>query len=246
MVIKFIIFLFLIFTHIEFIFTQNINMKNAVLFKKKLIKPQNKIIAFNRLFFYKLKIKNCLKGEVKNKVFKKGKIIKDLIVIKKQNKRNLLNFKLTKTKNNQVKIIKDYKKNNGVKFCSNVYFLKKKRNKILKFASLIFIGLVIGFVNGFWGGGGGMLCVPTLSGFLRLPEKKAHATAILIMLPLSLASFIVYLFNKTISWDIAGFVTAGFVLGGILGAILLKKINNLVLKILFGLVIIAGAIKLLI
>jgi uncharacterized membrane protein YfcA len=166
------------------------------------------------------------------------------VVIKKEN--NNKNFVVVKTKNNQVKIIKNHKQKNESKFCSNVYYLNKKQNKFLKFLGLVFIGLLIGFVNGFWGGGGGMLCVPTLTGLLKLPEKKAHATAILIMLPLSLASFIVYLLNKSISWDIAGFVTIGFVLGGVLGALLLKKINNLILKILFGFVIVAGAIKLLI
>ena len=49
-----------------------------------------------------------------------------------------------------------------------------------------------------------------------------------------------------IEWATAGVVTGGFVLGGIAGALLLKKINNIVLRIVFSLVIIAGAIKMLI
>ncbi len=219
-------------------------MKSAMLLKKKLIKSPNKNVKINRLFFYNLKIKPVIKCKFKNKVFKNGKIVSGCVVIKKENKNK--SFVVVKTKNNQVKIIKNHKQKNESKFCSNVYYLNKKQNKFLKFLGLVFIGLLIGFVNGFWGGGGGMLCVPTLTGLLKLPEKKAHATAILIMLPLSLASFIVYLLNKSISWDIAGFVTIGFVLGGVLGALLLKKINNLILKILFGFVIVAGAIKLLI
>ena len=44
-------------------------------------------------------------------------------------------------------------------------------------------GSIIGFVNGFWGGGGGMICVPLLQNIIHLPEKKAHATTLLIMLP---------------------------------------------------------------
>lgn len=218
-------------------------MKSAMLLKKKLIKSTNKNVKINRLFFYNFKIKPVIKCKFKNKVFKNGKFISGFVVIKKENKNKNV---VVKTKNNQVKIIKNHKQKNESKFCSNVYYLNKKQNKFLKFLGLVFIGLLIGFVNGFWGGGGGMLCVPTLTGLLKLPEKKAHATAILIMLPLSLASFIVYLLNKSISWDIAGFVTIGFVLGGVLGALLLKKINNLILKILFGFVIVAGAIKLLI
>ena len=111
---------------------------------------------------------------------------------------------------------------------------------------MLLIGCFIGFINGFWGGGGGMVCVPTLTSLLGVADKKAHATTLLIMLPLSIASFIVYMLKGNIEWATAGVVTGGFVLGGIAGALLLKKINNIVLRIVFSLVIIAGAIKMLI
>ena len=109
---------------------------------------------------------------------------------------------------------------------------------------LIISGLFIGFVNGFWGGGGGMICVPILVNLLKLPEKKGHATTILIMLPLSIVSFIVYLINGSIEVGMAVNIGIGFVIGGILGAILLKKINNKALKLIFAIVIILGGIKL--
>ena len=127
-----------------------------------------------------------------------------------------------------------------------MFYLNKKTNKFVALLYLLLSGIVIGFVNGFWGGGGGMICVPILSTLLKLPEKKAHATAILIMLPLSVASFVVYLLKGTLEWSVAVYVTMGFVCGGVLGALLLKKINNVLLRIVFSFVIIAGAIKLLI
>ena len=65
------------------------------------------------------------------------------------------------------------------------------------------------------------------------------------MLPLSIASFVVYMLKGSLKWDIAGIVSGGFVVGGVLGALLLKKINNIVLQIVFALVIIAGGIKML-
>ena len=105
---------------------------------------------------------------------------------------------------------------------------------------LIISGLFIGFVNGFWGGGGGMICVPILVNLLKLPEKKGHATTILIMLPLSIVSFIVYLINGSIEVGMAVNIGIGFVIGGILGAILLKKINNKALKLIFAIVIIGN------
>lgn len=110
---------------------------------------------------------------------------------------------------------------------------------------LILSGLFIGFVNGFWGGGGGMICVPVLTSLIKLPEKKGHATALLVMLPLCIASFVIYLIKSSIEIGTVINVGVGFVVGGALGALLLKNINNLLLKLLFSLIIIAGGIKML-
>ncbi len=126
---------------------------------------------------------------------------------------------------------------------------KKKKSTVAKKKDniwlLLLLGVFIGFINGFWGGGGGMLCVPVLTLLLKMPDKEAHATTILIMLPLCLASFIIYLLHDVISWNIAGVVTSGFVVGGVLGACFLKSINNVVLRVVFSLIIIAGGIRLL-
>jgi len=111
---------------------------------------------------------------------------------------------------------------------------------------LILAGLFIGFVNGFWGGGGGMICVPILVNLLKLPEKKGHATTILIMLPLCIASFVVYLIKGSVKLSLAINVGIGFVIGGVIGALILKNINNVVLKLIFSVVIIIGGVKLLI
>ena len=133
-----------------------------------------------------------------------------------------------------------------IEFKSNNYDkqILKKDNKISVWI-LLLIGLFIGFVNGFCGGGGGMICVPTLTMILHLEEKIAHATTILIMLPLSIASFVVYLISGSLDFKIASIVTAGFVVGGVIGAIILNKINNVVLQIVFAFIIILGGIKLL-
>lgn len=106
------------------------------------------------------------------------------------------------------------------------------------------VGLAIGFINGFWGGGGGMICVPALTYILGLEEKKAHATTILIMLPLSIASFVVYLIKGSMDWNSAINISVGFAIGGLLGALLLNKINNIVLQFIFAFVIIIGGVKL--
>lgn len=110
----------------------------------------------------------------------------------------------------------------------------------------LIMGSIIGFVNGFWGGGGGMICVPLLMQVLKVPEKKAHATTLLIMLPLSIASLCIYFTKGNLPINDALKIGIGFVIGGIVGAGFLKVINNVVLGIVFSLIIIAGGIKLLI
>ena len=219
--------------------------------KNKLIKPTKQ----NLVKTYKLKnvvLKPFLKNKGLIKLTKKPSLVIPQVVIIKTNKKDAkpklkIKTKYHKTNFNQVCIIQRYKSENILKpITKNCFKLKKQKNKVLSFIYLLLIGCFIGFINGFWGGGGGMVCVPTLTSLLGVADKKAHATTLLIMLPLSIASFIVYMLKGNIEWATAGVVTGGFVLGGIAGALLLKKINNIVLRIVFSLVIIAGAIKMLI
>ena len=67
-----------------------------------------------------------------------------------------------------------------------------KKSRVVKGVSVL-LGVLIGFVNGLFGAGGGMLVVPVLTFLLGLNTKRAHATAILIILPLCAVSGVVYL-----------------------------------------------------
>lgn len=105
----------------------------------------------------------------------------------------------------------------------------------------VLVGCFVGFINGFFGGGGGMIAVPTLAKFYRLEEKKAHATSIAVILPLSIASSIIYLFKEEINWTNLAFVAGGVTVGGIIGALLLKKASNRFIEYLFeGVMLVAG------
>lgn len=110
----------------------------------------------------------------------------------------------------------------------------------------LFTGAIIGFVNGFWGGGGGMICVPLLQNIIKLSEKKSHATTLLIMLPLCIASLVVYIINGNLPIIESIKVGVGFVIGGVLGAYILKKISNKWLGYIFSIIIIVGGVKLLV
>ena len=52
--------------------------------------------------------------------------------------------------------------------------------------------LAVGAVSGFFGGGGGMLCVPLLE-YSGLDVKRAHATALVVILPICIVSSVVYI-----------------------------------------------------
>ncbi|MEI3522967.1 MAG: sulfite exporter TauE/SafE family protein [Anaerotignum sp.] len=64
-------------------------------------------------------------------------------------------------------------------------------------------GLVTGFVNGLFGSGGGTLVVPAMERFLHVETHKAHATAIAVILPLSVLSLLIYFWQGEMAWQVA-------------------------------------------
>jgi len=115
--------------------------------------------------------------------------------------------------------------------------------KIVKYAALIASGALIGFINGFFGGGGGLIAVPVLEKIAGIKTKSAHATAILIILPISIISAAVYIIQGKFVWETGLWAGAGVILGGILGAVLLSKLSNNIIKIIFALMMLAAGIK---
>lgn len=111
---------------------------------------------------------------------------------------------------------------------------------------LILSGAAIGVLNGFLGGGGGMVCVPILESVLHLTNKDAHATAIFVIFPLSLISAFIYVFNGYIKTTPLLIVTAGVVLGGVLGSFCLKWLPPKAIRVIFALIMLAGGIRLII
>lgn len=103
--------------------------------------------------------------------------------------------------------------------------------------------LVVGFINGFFGGGGGLVCVPTLEKIYKLPTKNAHATTILIMLPLSIISSIIYIINNNFNYAVTFSIASGVIIGGFFGAILLKKINGSAVKWIFIVILFSAGIR---
>ncbi len=117
--------------------------------------------------------------------------------------------------------------------------------KVKKWQIILFGGL-IGLVNGFFGGGGGMIVVPLLTKVFGMTQKKAQATALFVILPISLVSTIVYLCFNSINFATGWPVILGIVLGGIAGAVLLNKLTNKAVKGVFIFFMLLGGIGMLI
>ena len=97
----------------------------------------------------------------------------------------------------------------------------------------IFAGLITGLVNGMLGTGGGTIVVPYLekSG---VEPKKSHATAISVILPVTVVSAIFYCFSGNVKLMPTIILCLSGTVGGVVGAKLLNKIPKKYLCIIFG------------
>ncbi len=114
-----------------------------------------------------------------------------------------------------------------------------------RFIKYIIIGLLTGIANGLFGSGGGTIAVPAMVLMLGLEEHKAHATAISIILPLTLISAFFYISNHFVDWKLTLYVTLGGVVGGYIGAKLLNICPTSILRKIFGAFMIFGALRML-
>lgn len=108
------------------------------------------------------------------------------------------------------------------------------------------LGFVTGLANGFFGAGGGTILVPGMERFLNIEEHKAHATAIAVILPLSIISAIIYMFKIQIIWSTVLYVSIGGIVGGYVGAKILSKFSGKWLHIIFGGFMLIAAAKMVI
>lgn len=118
--------------------------------------------------------------------------------------------------------------------------------KKVKNWQIFVFGTIIGIINGFFGGGGGMIVVPVLNKLFGLEQKKAQATALFVILPISLISVIVYFIFNSVNFSSGWPVMVGIVAGGLAGATLLSKLNNKVVKCIFIFFMFLGGIGMLI
>ena len=103
------------------------------------------------------------------------------------------------------------------------------------------VGILGGFVSGFFGAGGGLIILPALIRILKVDELKARGTTLATILIAILVSSIFYTKYNYFDLELSIKVAIGGIIGGILGAKLVKKIPKFWLSIIFDIFLIWAA-----
>ena len=99
----------------------------------------------------------------------------------------------------------------------------------------ILIGLVAGVSSGFFGIGGAIILIPSLVYVFKFSQHLAQGTALTaLLLPVGILAVIKYYKAGNVNIKVALFVSAGFLIGGFIGAAFVQAIPSPVLKKIFA------------
>jgi len=108
-----------------------------------------------------------------------------------------------------------------------------------------FIYFLIMVFGGFFGGGGGTLAIYTLTILFGLTIIEANATDIIPWFFMSLFALIIFMMNGIVNYQYGIVLFFGMILGSYIGAHTAVKKGNKWVKLVFAVVVIASAVKLL-
>lgn len=113
------------------------------------------------------------------------------------------------------------------------------------------LGLVAGIASGLVGIGGGIVLVPALVYFLHYSQHQAQGTSLgVLTFPVVILGFLYYYQEckkngVPIDFRVIGLLAAGFVIGGLIGSKIALRIDTVMLKKIFAVVLLYSAFKLL-
>ena len=116
-------------------------------------------------------------------------------------------------------------------------------SKLTYWIKIGLIGFISGIINGLFGGGGGTILVLALTLILRINQHKAQATAISIILPLSLISSYIYYKSGFATMNVTFQIAVGGIIGSYIGSNILNKIPADYLRKIFSFFMIIAAIR---
>lgn len=104
-------------------------------------------------------------------------------------------------------------------------------------------GALAGIANGLFGSGGGLFLVPLLTRWTGMEQKKAFATSVAIIFPLSAVSLVIFALRGGVAFGDAWPYVVGGALGGLLSGVFFKKLSATWLRRLFGILLLYGGIR---
>ena len=104
-------------------------------------------------------------------------------------------------------------------------------------------GAAAGLINGLFGGGGGMLLLPLLTRWGGLEERRAYATCVAAILPACAVSALTYVLGHRV--DVAALLPylLGGAVGGFIGGRTYGKVPLALLRKIFALFLLYGAVR---
>lgn len=110
--------------------------------------------------------------------------------------------------------------------------------------STLLIGLVAGVFSGMFGIGGGVVIVPALVTLLHYDQRRAVGTSLgALLLPVGLPGVLVYSQDGVLDFPVAAAVALGLVFGSVLGAQVALTLSSGQVKRLYGLFLVAVALR---
>ncbi len=110
----------------------------------------------------------------------------------------------------------------------------------------LLVGVVVGFLSGMVGIGGGVLLIPILLYFFGMTQSEAQGTSLAILLPpTGLLAFWQYYKHGHANLQLGLIMALGVFLGGWLGGNWAQHLSNLALRRIFACFLIVVAVRML-
>jgi uncharacterized membrane protein YfcA len=107
---------------------------------------------------------------------------------------------------------------------------------------LVVIGVLGGLLSGLLGVGGGIVMVPLLVFWARYGQRDAHAASLGAIIPISIAGIATYGVAGQVRLGPAAALAAGSIFGAQLGAGMLARLDERILRSVFGAFLLAVAV----
>ena len=106
------------------------------------------------------------------------------------------------------------------------------------------VGILAGILAGMFGVGGGFLMVPLYVLWMRLDQRRSHATSLAAVLPIAAAGAIGYAASDYVDWKATAALLVGSVFGALYGVRLLGQVSLKFLQLGFATLLYLSAIRL--